>query len=120
MLKLFSRYISVGVINTGIHWLVFAGAVYLMHLSQAVSNLVAFSIAVTFSFFANAKFTFNAKATTKGYLLFVTFMGFMSILVGYLSDHYKISPLITLVEFSAISLICGFLFSNYVIFKDAK
>ena len=120
MLKLFSRYLSIGVINTGIHWLVFAGAVYLLHINQAVSNLIAFLVAVSFSFFANARFTFKAKATSKGYLLFVVFMGTMSIITGKVSDHYQISPLITLVEFSVISLVCGFLFSNYIIFKESK
>ncbi|EBM4862568.1 GtrA family protein, partial [Salmonella enterica] len=29
-------------------------------------------------------------------------------------------PLLTLVTFSAISLICGFIYSNFIVFRDAK
>lgn len=120
MIKLFSKYVSVGLINTAIHWIVFAVGVYIFTVNQALANLLAFLVAVSFSFFANAKFTFKAKPSTKGYFLFVGFMGIMSVLVGKVSDHYQISPIVTLVEFSLISLICGFLFSNFVIFKEEK
>ncbi|KAF1366832.1 putative flippase GtrA [Yokenella regensburgei] len=91
-----------------------------MKNDQAVSNVVAFLIAVTFSFFANAKFTFDAKVTSRGYLLFVGFMGLLSFISGQLSDHYSISPLITLLEFSSISLVCGFLYSKFIVFRDPK
>lgn len=120
MIKLFSRYISVGVINTGIHWLFFGLLVTLFRYDQAISNVVAFIIAVTFSFFANARYTFRTKATGKGYILFVSFMGLLSFVSGKISDHYNINPLITLIEFSAISLICGFIYSKFIVFRDAK
>ncbi|OVZ89403.1 GtrA family protein [Yersinia intermedia] len=120
MLKLFSRYISVGVVNTCIHWAVFACGVYLAGVNQAAANFIAFLVAVSFSFFANAKFTFKAETTPKGYVLYVGFMGIMSLITGKVSDYYHINPLITLIEFSAISLICGFLFSKFVIFKESK
>lgn len=89
-------------------------------VNQAAANFIAFLVAVSFSFFANAKFTFKAEATSKGYVLYVGFMGVMSLITGKVSDHYHINPLITLIEFSAISLICGFLFSKFVIFKESK
>ncbi|WP_161617734.1 GtrA family protein [Yokenella regensburgei] len=120
MIKLLSRYISVGIINTALHWAVFGIMVFIMKNDQAVSNVVAFLIAVTFSFFANAKFTFDAKVTSRGYLLFVGFMGLLSFISGQLSDHYSISPLITLLEFSSISLVCGFLYSKFIVFRDPK
>ncbi|EBU6655699.1 translocase, partial [Salmonella enterica subsp. enterica serovar Typhimurium] len=59
MIQLFARYFSVGVINTLLHWVVFAALVYLASTTQATANLIAFIVAVTFSFFANAKFTFK-------------------------------------------------------------
>ena len=110
MLKLFSKYLTVGVLNTAIHWLVFATGVYLL----------AFATAVTFSFFANAAFTFKSRPNVKGYFLFVTFMGLMSVLVGKLSDYYQIAPIITLVEFSLISLVCGFFYSKHIVFSEEK
>jgi putative flippase GtrA len=120
MIKLFSRYISVGVINTGIHWVIFGLLVSVFGYGQAISNVIAFLVAVTFSFFANARFTFKARATGRGYLLFVGFMGLLSFVSGKISDHYNINPLITLIEFSAISLICGFIYSKFIVFRDAK
>ena len=120
MLKLFSKYLTVGVLNTAIHWLVFATGVYLFSVNQATANLLAFATAVTFSFFANAAFTFKSRPNVKGYFLFVTFMGLMSVLVGKLSDYYQIAPIITLVEFSLIGLVCGFFYSKHIVFREEK
>ena len=65
--------------------------------------------------FANAKFTFNAKATSRGYILFVGFMGLLSFISGQISDRFNISPLITLlIEFSSISLV-WFVYSKFVV-----
>jgi len=120
MLKLFSKYLTVGVFNTAIHWIVFSVGVYMLSVNQAAANLLAFATAVTFSFFANAAFTFKSKPKVRGYFLFVTFMGLMSVLVGKVSDYYQISPIITLVEFSLISLICGFFYSKLVVFREKQ
>lgn len=54
VLKLFSKYLTVGVFNTAIHWFVFAVGVYMFSVNQAAANFLAFATAVTFSFFANA------------------------------------------------------------------
>jgi putative flippase GtrA len=112
--------VSVGVLNTALHWIVFSVGVYMFSVNQAAANFLAFVVAVSFSFFANARYTFKAKLKVRGYFLFVSFMGLMSIIVGKVSDYYQISPIITLIEFSAISLICGFFFSKLVVFKEAK
>ncbi|HGW4611429.1 MULTISPECIES: GtrA family protein [Enterobacteriaceae] len=120
MLKLFSKYLTVGVFNTAIHWFIFATGVYMFSVNQAAANFLAFATAVTFSFFANATFTFKAKPRAKGYFLFVGFMGLMSILVGKISDYYQIDPVITLVEFSLISLVCGFFYSKHIVFREEK
>ena len=120
MLKLFSKYLTVGVLNTAIHWFVFAIGVYIFSVNQATANFLAFATAVTFSFFANAAVTFKSKPKVKGYFLFVTFMGLLSGLVGKLADYYQIAPIITLVEFSLISLICGFFYSKHIVFREEK
>jgi len=60
MYKLFARYASVGMINTAIHWIFFI-IIHWLGANQAMSNMLAFLIAVTFSFFANARFTFKKK-----------------------------------------------------------
>lgn len=117
MLKVFAKYISVGILNTIIHWVVFSLLIYYFNSNQAFANLLGFIIAVTFSFFANAIFTFKATATTGRYILFVGFMGMVSFLIGAASDSLRVNPFFTLLTFSTISLICGFLYSKYIVFR---
>ncbi|MBJ9340694.1 GtrA family protein [Citrobacter portucalensis] len=66
MLKLFSRYVSVGVLNTDIHWLFFGALFSLIGFRPAISTLVAFGVAVTSRFFVNTKWMSKVKATTGG------------------------------------------------------
>ena len=120
MFNLFARYTSVGVINTLIHWIVFALCIYGIQSNQAVANFAGFVVAVSFSFFANARFTFKASTTTKRYMLYVGFMGMLSATVGWAADTCSLPPLITLITFSAISLVCGFVYSKFIVFRDAK
>ncbi|EHG7581971.1 MULTISPECIES: GtrA family protein [Citrobacter] len=120
MLKLFAKYTSIGVLNTLIHWVVFAICIYGLHTTQFLANFAGFVIAVSFSFYANAKITFNAATSTLRYMLYIGFMGALSATVGYAADLCGTPPLVTLVTFSAISLVCGFLYSKYIVFRDTK
>lgn len=120
MSKLFLKYLSVGVVNTLLHWVVFAWLVYKEDYSQATSNLYAFSVAVTFSFFANSYMTFQKKPTTVRYVTFVAFMGALSYVSGFMADRINLPPILTLVTFSAASLILGFFYSKLIVFKDIK
>lgn len=119
MLKTFARYTSVGVVNTLIHWVVFA-AMFMHGQTQSLSNFAAFCFAVTFSFFANAKWTFNSEVTTIRYLLYLFFMGALASAVGHCADMTNASPVITLITFSAISLVCGFFYSRFIVFRGKK
>jgi len=120
MLKLFSRYVSVGVLNTAIHWAVFYLVLWTSDATQSLANFVAFCVAVTFSFFVNARWTFNAETTTLRYMIYVAFMGSLATAVGWAADRSGLAPLLTLVAFSAISLFCGFIYSRYIVFREAK
>jgi len=118
LIGLFGRYATVGVLNTLVHWLVFFGLIELLAMSTAWANLSAFCVAVTFSFFMNAHFTFSAQATGKRYLLFIVFMGALSFGIGWLTDQLGLLPLVALVSFSFLSLVLGFLYSRYVVFAE--
>ncbi|ENG0939682.1 GtrA family protein [Salmonella enterica] len=120
MLKLSAKYTSIGVLNTLIHWEVFAFCVYEMHTHQALANFSGFVIAVSFSFYADARFTCNASTTTIRYMKYVGFMGTLSAVVGWMADQCSLPPLITLITFSAISLVCGFIYSRFIIFRDIR
>lgn len=118
--KKFFKYAAVGVLNTAIHWAVFFGMLRYLGTDQALSNFLAFCIAVTFSFFVNTKVTFQSTATTIRYVLYVAFMGFLSILAGYVADYNAITPWITLITFSTTSLLCGYIYSKHIVFKENK
>ncbi|HDR2860592.1 TPA: GtrA family protein [Enterobacter asburiae] len=118
MLKLFSRYVSVGVINTALHWICFGVLLHFFGARQAVANVIAFCVAVTFSFFANAKWTFKSQATSGRYAAFVIFMGIIAALTGHVADALGTPPVLTLASFSAFSLVCGFIYSKYFVFRD--
>ncbi|WP_114193445.1 GtrA family protein [Edaphovirga cremea] len=117
MSKLFTQYMTIGILNTLIHWVTFAICIK-NGQSQSLSNFIAFCVAVTFSFFANARWTFSAEATTIRYMMYVFFMGMIATLIGSYADRLQINPVATLVLFSGISLVCGFLYSKYIIFSE--
>ncbi len=119
MRGLFKRYISIGIINTLMHWAMFY-ILLLRGFNQKQANLLAFLTAVTFSFFANAKFTFKSNLTFTKYLLYVAFMGLMALTIGAAGDKAQLPSIITLIIFSSISLIVGFYFSKLAIFKESR
>ena len=46
MLKLFAKYTSIGVLNTLIHWVVFAVCIYGLHTDQVLAKFSGFVIVV--------------------------------------------------------------------------
>jgi len=115
-LSLFKKYFNVGIINTALHWLTFY-IVYRLCGEQSISNLTGFLLSVSFSYFANAKYTFESRVKISKYILYVAFMGIMSYLFGYVSSLLHLHAIITLILFSGFSLIAGFVFSKIVVFK---
>nr|DAL41558.1 MAG TPA_asm: Dolichol monophosphate mannose synthase [Caudoviricetes sp.] len=47
-------------------------------------------------------------------------MGSLSAAVGWAADRSGMAPIVTLILFSAISLVCGFIYSKFIVFRDAK
>ncbi len=116
MRKQLSWYGFIGVFNTLVHWGVF-GFLISLDTSQTIANGTGFAVAATTSYFLNARFTFEQKPQKKGYLYFVLGMGALSLVVGKLGDIYLWPGLVTLVLFSLISLVFGFMWSKYIVFR---
>ena len=113
----FSTYTVIGIANTVIHWQLFFVLRAAFDLSQAFSNFLAFCVAATCSFFVNATFTFGMAASVGRYLLFIFCLGSLSLAVGWLADRWRLPGLVTVVVFSLVSLVCGFLLSKYWVFR---
>ncbi len=116
----FIKYVLVGMINTLIHWSILGACVYLLHMSQAISNFLGFAVAVTFSFFINAKWTFDSETSIVRYCAFVGFMGLLAYTFGWVADYLALPPLVTAVAFSAFSLVVGYLYSKLVVFSKKE
>lgn len=115
---LFSRYVSISLLNTVVHWSVFFFLLYGATLNQAWSNFIAYMFALTFSFYANARFTFKAKISKRRYLSFISFMAVLSVVMGNIADEMALAPLVTMVVFSFISLVIGFSYSHLFVYRE--
>lgn len=118
--KGFLAYALVGLANTLIHWQVFFVLRVAVGLNQATSNFVAFCVAASFSFYANALYTFETRRSVSSYVLFLSVMGALSFIVGYLGDRWQVHGLLTVVTFSIVSLVIGFLFCRFVVFRERR
>lgn len=118
--KGFSTYAVVGLANTLIHWQIFYVLSTAAELSQAASNLSAYCVAAAFSFYVNTLYTLDSKTSVLAYLLFIGFMGVMSYGVGHLGDVWQLHGLVTVSLFSLLCLVCGFLFSKYVLLRRSE
>lgn len=111
------KYASVGIINTLVHWAVFVFLYSWVLKSQALSNLIGFNVAVVVSFFLNSKWTFRKPGSLRRFVYFSSFMALMAFSVGFASDQMRIYPLLTLVFFSGVSFLVGFLYSRFFVFR---
>lgn len=118
--KEFSTYAVVGVANTLIHWQLFYILSTAAEWSQAASNVTAFCVAATFSFYVHALYTFEAGASVRRYLSYVCCMGVASFVVGHYADVWKLHGLVTVASFSLLSLFCGFFFSRFILFRERE
>ena len=108
----------IGIANTVIHWQLFFVFRVAFDLNQAVSNFFAFCVAASFSFYVNALYTFTTPASLGRYLLFMLCMGCLSLAVGSLADRWRLPGILTVAVFSLLSLVCGFLLSRWVVFRE--
>ena len=111
----FLTYGFIGIANTAIHAVVFFSLVNI-GLPQSAGNLAAFAAAVTFSFFANAKFTFRQQPTLPKFFKMTAVMSVLSWLSGRAGDALFWHPVSTFIVWSAVSYVAGFLLSRFFVF----
>ena len=113
----FVRYGLVGVVNTAVHAAVFFSLVAL-GAAQSVGNLVAFLVAVTVSFFANARFTFKQRPTVAKFFKMTAVMALLSFASGAAGDALAVHPGVTFIVYCAVSYVAGFLLSRFFVFAS--
>ncbi|HDU8576636.1 GtrA family protein [Vibrio diabolicus] len=112
----FSIYILIGIVNTIIHWSAFY-LFYEFELGQKYCNLFAFIFSASFSYFANSKFNFKKRMNIKTYGNFIIVVGVITYTIGLCADLFSIKPLYTLIASSLLSLVLGFSFSKFFVFR---
>ncbi|WP_411512072.1 GtrA family protein [Escherichia coli] len=120
MLKLFAKCSIVGPPNSLIHWVVFGVCIYGLSTSQALANFAGFVVAVSFSFYANARFTFKASTSTLRYMLFVAFAECPGVTVGWAADRCGLPPIIAVMTASTPGAFCATSVSRFIVFREAK
>jgi putative flippase GtrA len=64
----FARFLLVGVANTAVHYLVYlAGWLFVPYL---IAHLIAATVATSFSYLLNCRFTFRVRPTLRKFLLY--------------------------------------------------
>lgn len=116
LVKQIINYGAIGILNTIVHWISFYIILKLISF-QSISNLLAFLVAVLFSFYMNGRFTFKKRVTPLKMVVYILIMGGVNCISGFFSDIYNMQPVITLIISTILSFILGFLFSKYLVFK---
>lgn len=62
------RFGAVGVVNTGVHFVIYLAAQ--TALPYLLAHIIAFAVALTGSYFLNCRFTFHVEPSWRGFLLF--------------------------------------------------
>ena len=95
LLKQLSSYAVIGFISTLIHAVVAMFAIYQFGISSMIANVIAFLIALTFSYIGNASIVFKASLSNRNFIRFVSINGLSITLVAYTShliDGTQIPP----------------------------
>ena len=120
------RYLIFGALSTVVNFVSYALLYYIFHISNAVSNILAWVIAATFAYITNKLYVFNSKVNNKKELLkeIVYFYGCRLLTLAidegimiFAVDKLKWNGLLMKVIANIIVIILNFIFSKILIFK---
>lgn len=107
----FSRYVLIGFINTFFHWGVFLIFAMGFELHQSISNAIAFSCAVVLSYVLNSTYNYRTNLSIGKFFRYFFCMGSLSFAIGFVAERLNFPYLFTLIFFSVISLVIGYILS---------
>ncbi|SOD70554.1 Putative flippase GtrA (transmembrane translocase of bactoprenol-linked glucose) [Alysiella filiformis DSM 16848] len=118
--KQFGIYSLIGILNTLIHVVVF-GLLLANDVSATWANGMAFFSTATFSYWANAKWTFQQSyQNLSSYMAFVAWMGSLAIFSGWLVDYLAWTSWLAIPFFMVLSVILGFLGAKKLVFRKGN
>lgn len=123
------RFLAIGTINTLIDFSLLFILAKLVGLPDVAANIVSVSVALTFSFFANRKYTFKSTGNRRREIvLFLIFTLFglwvlQSIIIwvfGQLFGNSDLILLIAKIAATAVTLVWNFITYKNFVFKEVK
>lgn len=124
-MRLLSRYLLVGVLNTALGYAIIFACMYLLNLSPVLSNMIGYAVGLTTSYTLNRTFTFKSKAASRPEIIKFLFvfvlsyganMIFLVLFIDALKFHHGISQILAGVIYIAAS----FLLNKYYVFHRAS
>lgn len=118
-------YLVVGVLTTIINILSFFLFESMFHMYYVYSNMIAWALAVLFSYFASKKYVFNQGSNEnndiKSFVLF-TLMRLLTLVLEIaflfvMIDVFSINTLLSKVGTNIIVLVLNYVFSKYLVFR---
>ena len=123
------RYLIFGALSTIVNIVSYAVLYYIFHISNAVSNILAWIIAATFAYITNKLYVFDSKVNNKKELLkeIVYFYGCrlftLAIDEGIMIlavDRFKWNGILMKIVANIIVIILNFIFSKILIFRKQE
>ncbi len=117
--KQFFRFVIVGVINTGINYLVFNGLCKLVGINYTISYAIGYAAAIINSFILNKVWTFGNRENKKTTYQFIQF-----VIINIISLCVSTGGLVVCVKYLGLTKSIGFMIAisislmiNYICFK---
>jgi putative flippase GtrA len=122
-MKLFLRFAFIGVLNTGLHFILLVLLVEKFGLWPPMANAAAFFATNLFSYFANSRFSFQVDISPNRYLRFfvasligVVIAYGLSSIVEHFEGHYLLGFLLMIVLMPPVN----YLLVRRLVFPDAR
>ncbi len=126
MLVKATSFALVGVVNTAIDLAVFVFAYNFLHLSLIPANVMAWFVAVTFSYVLNSTFTFAAESGRKlrgrDYAVFLAsgLVGLVGNTTTLVLASYVVPVWVAKLMAIGVSFLINFSMSHFVVFRKRK
>ena len=119
---MFARYLLVGLVNTGIGYLIIFSCMYGLKLSPELSNALGYGLGMVISYTLNRTFTFGNPPTTRAMALrfavvngiaYLFNLGMLVLLVRGLGLHAGLSQVLA----GGVYVVTSFLVNKHYVFR---
>lgn len=121
-LKQFSRFLAVGLFNTGLGYCIIFACMYLAGITPEASNVIGYAVGLVASYLLNKSYTFKKNSSRRGeFIIFLAvfalayglnFLALLALVRG-MEMHQGLSQVLAGVVYVSVS----YLMNKYFVFK---